>query len=115
MKDAIKKAMLIGIGAAALSKAEIEKRMKPLLKKAGVNAKEGKEIAKSVFAQANKERVKVQKFAFAEGKKVKSKLSKVYEPKIKNLKKKVSVLEKKLQTKGRKIAKGAVRKVNRRL
>ena len=115
MKEIIKKAFLLGLGVASLTKAQAEKRIKALVKKGAVSTKDSRAILRKVLAEANKERKRIQEFSKAEIKRVQAKLSKASQPQIKSLKKRINVLEKKLRKEGKKTAKKALKKAYRRL
>lgn len=114
MKEVIKKAFLLGLGAANLTKKTAEKRIKALIKK-GVSKKDGIEMLRKVLAEANKERKRIQEFTKAEIKRIQDKLGKASQPQIKRLKKKINVLDKKLRVAGKKTAKKVVKKLYKRI
>ena len=115
MKEAIKKAFLLGLGVVTLTKKAAEKKIRALVKKGSLSAKDGNEMLRKVLAEANKERKKIQEFAKAEIKRIQAKLSKASQPKLKSLKKRISVLEKKLRVAGKKTAKKVLQKAYRRV
>ena len=115
MKGLIKKAFLMGLGAASLTKAQAEKKIKGLVKKGALNTKDSRAMLKKVLAEANKERKRIQQFGKAEAKRIQAKLSKVSRPKTKRLKKKIGAVGKKLKTQGRKTAKKAFKRVYRKI
>ena len=115
MKGIIKKAFLIGLGAASLTKVQAEKRIKELVKKSDLNTKDGREMLKRALAEANKERKRVQQFSKAELKRARAKLGKISKPKVKKVKKKISSIGKRLKKQGRRTAKKALKKVYRRI
>ncbi len=115
MKGLIKKAFLIGLGAASLTKAQAEKKIKGLVKKGALNTKDGRDMLRKVLAEANKERKRIQQFGKAEVGRVKAKLSKVSRPKVKRVKKKIGVVGKRLKKQGRKTAKKAFKRIYRKI
>lgn len=115
MKGLVKKAFLIGLGAASLTKTQAEKKIKGLVKKSALSTKDGREILRKVLAEANKERKRIQQFGKAEAGRIQAKLSKVSRPKVMRLKKKIGVVGKRLKTQGRKTAKKAFKKAYRKI
>ena len=110
MKETLKKTFLLGLGAAALTKKELEKKSNVLIKKSGITVKDSKEVLGKILFEANKGQNRVNKMILAEVNNAKANLVKVYEPKIKKLKKKIGSLEKRIQKEGRKVAKGTLKK-----
>ena len=115
MKGIIKKAFLIGLGAASLTKAQAEKKIKEIVKKSDLNTKDGREMLKRVLSEANKERKRVQQFSKAELKRARAKLGKVSKPRVKKVKKKIKGIGKRLKKQGRKTARKALKKVYKKL
>lgn len=115
MKQLIKKAFLLGLGAASLTKAQAEKRIKTLVKKSAINTKDSRELLKKVVVAANKERKRIQEFSKAEVKRVQAKLNKASQPKVKKMKQRVNALGKRLRVAGKKTAKKALKKAYRKL
>lgn len=115
MKKIIKKAFLLGLGAAMLTKSAAEKELKALVRKGAVSTKDSKKMLSKILAEANKERKRIQEFGKAEIKRVQAKLSKASQPQVRRLKKMVGALEKKLRVAGKKTAKKALKKAYRRV
>ena len=59
MKDLVKKSLLIGLGAASLTKSKAEKIIKGFLKKKAITAKDAKAVLNSVIREAEKQRSKL--------------------------------------------------------
>jgi polyhydroxyalkanoate synthesis regulator phasin len=115
MKQLIKKAFLLGLGAASLTKAQAEKRIKALVKKGAISTKDGREMLRKALVEANKERKRIQEFSKAEVKRIQAKVGKASQPQIKRLKKKINALEKRLGKEGKKTAKKALKKAYRKI
>jgi polyhydroxyalkanoate synthesis regulator phasin len=115
MKEMVKKAFLLGLGAASLTKTAAQKKIKALVKKGAISSKDSREMLRKILAEANKERKRIQEFSKAEVKRIQAKLSKASQPQIKRLKKRISILEKKLREAGKKTAKKALKKAYRRI
>ncbi len=110
MKGIIKKAFLLGLGAATLTKAAAEKQLKALVKKKVVSSKDGKDMLGKILKEADKERKRIQEFATAEIKRIQAKVNKASQPQIKKLKEKVGALERKLKSQGKKTAKKVLKR-----
>ena len=60
MKDVLKKAVLFGVGVAAMSKDQIDQFVKQLEKKKIINIKEGKKLVNQLLRESDKTKKKVQ-------------------------------------------------------
>jgi polyhydroxyalkanoate synthesis regulator phasin len=83
MKDKLKKAMLIGLGVASVTKENAEKVAKDLMKKHKINEKEARKLVNKVAAEIDRNRIIVEKEIkeelgrlMKEGKKVQTKAKK---------------------------------------
>jgi len=56
MKDLVKKSLLIGLGAASLTKSKAEKIIKGFVKKKAITAKDAKAVLNAVIKEAEKQR-----------------------------------------------------------
>ena len=56
MKDLVKKSLLIGLGAASLTKSKAEKIIKEFVKKKAITAKDAKAVLNAVIKEAEKQR-----------------------------------------------------------
>ena len=115
MREAIKKAFLLGLGVASLTKTEAEKRIKVLVKKSPLSAKDGKEMIKKILSGADKERKRISSFSKSEAKRALANLKKSAKPKVSKLKKKASILGKRLNKEGKKVARKALKKAYKRI
>ena len=59
MKDLVKKSLLVGLGAASLTKSKAEKVIKGFVKKKAITAKDAKAVLNSVIKEAEKQRSKL--------------------------------------------------------
>ena len=115
MKDVLRKGLLLGLGAASLTKKKTEKIVKELVKKGAVSSKEGNVLAKKVLSQANKQQARLRKIGEAEAKKILRKIGIISIAEAKKLKGKVVILEKKLRQKSKKAAGKVYSKIKKRL
>lgn len=115
MKEILRKGLILGLGAASLTRRKAEKTVKELIKKGAVNSKEGRILVKRVLGEAKKQEAKLRRIGEAEAKKVLKKVGIISIAEAKKLKGKVAVLEKKLMQKTKKVAKRAYKRVKRRL
>lgn len=60
MKDILKKAVLFGVGVAAMSRDQIDRFVKQLEKKKIINVKEGKKLVSNLLKESEKSKKKVQ-------------------------------------------------------
>ena len=100
MKDLIKKSVLLGLGAASLTKEKVDKLIKELVKRKAITTKDGKWLAKQILKELakNKERIK--------------RLRKL---EVEILGSKAKTLEKTLMKRGRKTAKSILRRAAKEL
>ncbi|MBS3097369.1 hypothetical protein J4209_01090 [Candidatus Woesearchaeota archaeon] len=66
MDEAIRKAFLIGLGAASLSKKKAEKALRELIKKGVVSRKEGEALVRKILADAKTHRERLENVVITE-------------------------------------------------
>ncbi len=113
MKELIKKSFLLGLGAASITKAKVEKIVKEIAKKGGINTKEGKQMAKRVLTYANRERKRIQKLVQKEANKNTKKMGLISKAEAESMKIRIKALEKRLREEGKKTAKRMLKEVSR--
>ncbi|MBN2567028.1 hypothetical protein JXB02_03005 [Candidatus Woesearchaeota archaeon] len=69
MFNAIKKGLVLGIGAASLTKEAAEKRVAALVKRGAITRRQGQLLTKRLFAAAKKERARLRDLVSAEARK----------------------------------------------
>ena len=115
MKDILRKGLLLGLGAASLTKKKTEKIVKGLVKKGAVSSKESVVLARRILAEAKQQEAKLRKIGEAEAKRALKKIGIVSLGEAKKLKQKVAVLEKTLKQKSKKAVEKVYRKVKKTL
>ncbi|MAG91262.1 hypothetical protein CMO83_01135 [Candidatus Woesearchaeota archaeon] len=100
MKELIKKSMLLGLGAASLSKDKVDKLVKRFVRNKTITAKDAKWVKKQVLNELAKNRKRLEK------------LSRL---KTEKLKKKAKILEKALTRRGKITANEILRRIEKEL
>lgn len=67
MKDLVKKSLLVGLGAASLTKSKAEKVIRGFVKKKAITAKDAKAVLNAVLKEAEKQRRKLMGAGMARG------------------------------------------------
>ncbi|MBS3131528.1 hypothetical protein J4212_03805 [Candidatus Woesearchaeota archaeon] len=111
MKDAIKKSFLLGLGAASLTKKKAEQVAGQIAKRANLDSKGAKDIARTFISAADRERKRMQKLAESEAGRMAKEAEKVSRQVALRLNVKLQKLQKKLEKEGRKTAKGFAKKL----
>ncbi len=104
MMKGLKKGIVLGLGVASLTKKQLEKKAKVMVKAKHITTKEGKAIAKILISEAKKYESKVKKIVEVEAKKRLSKAEAA------RLKKKIATLERMLKSKAKTGARKATKK-----
>ncbi|MBW2983565.1 hypothetical protein KY361_00440 [Candidatus Woesearchaeota archaeon] len=97
MNKIIRNAILLGLGAASLTKEKVEKTVKGFVKKGKINTKEGKALVRALLGQAKKEKARVSSLLKTEGKKLVKEAETVTKNEVKILKARIAKLEKKVK------------------
>src|SRR3989338_7545192 len=113
MKDLLRKSMLLGIGAASLTRKKAEKVARELVRKGAVSSREGETLVKKVLSETKKQQAKMRKTGEAEAKKALKKMGIISIDEARKLKKRVEFLEKRIRDASRKTAKKAYAKARR--
>ena len=111
MKDVIKKAFLLGLGVASMTKSQTEKIVKGLVKNNSVTIKEGKDMLKKVKKHAAKEAKKVSKFAQKEVKRAVNDIKSASKSHTIGVKKGLKTIDKELSARGKKTLKNIIKKL----
>ena len=98
MKDLIKKSMLLGLGAASLTREKISGLIKEFVKRKAITAKDGKLLAGQVLKEAGR---------------YKSRIGKIGMKHAAALRQKAKSLEKHIMKRGRKAASSIIKKVRK--
>ena len=99
MNEIIRKAILIGVGAASLTKEKAEKAIKGFVKKGKINSKEGKALVMVLLGEAKKEKARLSSLMKTEGKKLAKEAESVTKNELKILKDRLAKLERKVKKK----------------
>ncbi len=95
MNELIRKAVLLGIGTASLTKEKADKVIKGFVKKGAITTKEGRALVSKVLVEAKKEKKRIEVLIKKEAKSMKSRLTSLE-------KRGASTIKKKKQKKGKK-------------
>ena len=101
MKDIVKKSLLLGLGAASMTKAQAEKVVKELVKRNAVTIKEGKDILRRVKKHAANESKRVKMFAEQELKRAAKDLGFISKTQVARVKKSLKSIDKELSARGK--------------
>lgn len=110
MEDSIKKAYLLGLGAAALAVETTDKLVKDLVKKGKLDSTEGKTLVKKVLAESRKESARLQKILDQKIKRTMTRLDVVTRKELKDLEAELNRLSKKVGIKTAKKKKAVKKK-----
>lgn len=102
MKQVIKKTFLLGLGAATMTKNQMEKIVRDLVKNNAVTVKEGKDMLQKVKKKALSESSRVRKLAQTEAKRISKDLGIVSKEQMKIAKQRLTSLNKELSNEGKK-------------
>lgn len=97
MNKIIRNAILLGLGAASLTKEKVEKTVKSFVKKGKINSNEGKALVRTLLGEAKKEKNRVTSLLKREGKKLAKEAETVSKGEIRILKARIAKLEKKVK------------------
>ena len=67
MRELIKKSLLIGIGAASVTKSRAQKLLKAFVRKKAISSGEAKAIARAVLKEASRQNARLRQFGKAKG------------------------------------------------
>lgn len=105
MKEIVKKSFLLGLGAATLTKKQVEKTVKDLIRKNAVTVKESRNILKKIGKAADAERKRITKFAQQEAARISSQMGVVSKAQLSKVRKKLKSIDKELSRSGKKTLK----------
>lgn len=100
MNKVIRSAILLGFGAASLTKEKTENAIKAFVKKGAISTKEGRALVKTVITEGMKEKSRIVSLIKTEGGKLKKEAEAVAKKEIKILKARLAKVEKR----GKKVA-----------
>ncbi|MBI2522801.1 hypothetical protein HYW19_00255 [Candidatus Woesearchaeota archaeon] len=113
MKEIVKKSFLLGLGAATLTKKQVEKTVKDLVRKNAVTLKESSDILKKIGKAADAERKRVSKFAQQEAARISSQMGVASKTQLNKVKKKLKSIDKELSRSGKKTLKSILRQLSK--
>ena len=113
MKEIVKKSFLLGLGAATLTKKQVDKIIKDLVRKNAVTLKESRDIIKKMGKAADSERKRISKFAQQEASRVVSQMGVVSKPHIDKVKKGLRSIDKELSSRGKKTLRSILKQLSK--
>ena len=111
MKDLIKKSVLLGLGAASLTKNQADKIIKELMKRNAVTVNDGRHLLGKISKAAEQEKKRIANFASQELQRVAKSVGTVPKAKIQSARKVLKKLDKELSKRGKKVLDGALKQL----
>ena len=113
MRDLIKKSLLLGLGAASITKVHAEKIIRELMRKNTVTVKEGRQLLGRISRAAQQEQNRIAGFAAQEARRIAEDIGAVPKAHIAGARKKLNTLNKELSKRGKKVLNDALRQLSK--
>ena len=113
MRDLVKKSLLLGLGAASITKAQAEKIVRELMRKNTVTVKDGRQLLGRISRAAQQEQKRIASFAAQEARRMAKEFGAVPKAHVAKARKKLNALNKELSKRGRKVLNDAIRQLSK--
>lgn len=113
MRELVKRGLLLGLGAASITKVQAEKIVKELMRKNKVNVKEGRQLLGRISRAARQEQKRIANFAAQEIQRVAKAVGTAPKARITSARKNLKKLDKELSKRGKKVLNGALRQLSK--
>ena len=113
MRDLIKKSLLLGLGAASITKVQAEKIVRELMRKNTVTVKEGRQLLGRIGRAAQQEQKRIVNFAAGEIQRVAKIVGSAPKARMTSARKNLRKLDKELSKRGRKVLDSALKQLSK--